>query len=101
MSKFDKESLNNLQDLCKIKLTEKEEIEFLNKLKQVLDYVELLKEIDTENVNTCNYVLKDMQQNIFREDEVKSTLERDAFLSNAPDQIAGMVKVPEILSQKD
>lgn len=101
MSKFDKESLNNLQDLCKIKLTPKEETEFLNKLKQVLDYVELLKEVDTENVNACNYVLKDMQQNIFREDVVDSTLNRDVFLANAPDKIAGMVKVPEILSHKD
>jgi aspartyl-tRNA(Asn)/glutamyl-tRNA(Gln) amidotransferase subunit C len=101
MSKFDKDSLKNLQDLCKIKLSEKEEIEFLNKLKQILDYVELLEEINTENVNACNYVLKDMQQNIFREDEIEITLDRETFLSNAPDQIAGMIKVPEILSQKD
>ncbi len=101
MSKFDKEALKNLQDLCKIKLTEKEEIEFLNKLKQVLDYVELLQEVNTENVNACNYILKDMQQNIFRDDVVMSTLDRQLFLSNAPDQIAGMIKVPQILSQKD
>lgn len=101
MSKFDKESLKNLQDLCKIKLTQKEETEFLNKLKQVIDYVELLDELDTEDVSACNYVLKDMQQNIFREDVVESTLDRESFLSNAPDQLAGMIKVPEILSQKD
>lgn len=101
MSNFDKESLNNLQNLCKIKLTKKEEEEFLKKLKQILDYVELLKEVDTKDIKACNYVLKDMQQNIFREDEVESMLDRDVFLSNAPDQISGMIKVPEILSQKE
>lgn len=101
MSNFDKESLNNLQDLCKIKLNPKEEEEFLKKLKQVLDYVDLLEEIDTENAVACNFILKDMQQNIFRKDEVLSTLDRDLFLSNAPDQIASMIKVPPILSQKD
>jgi aspartyl-tRNA(Asn)/glutamyl-tRNA(Gln) amidotransferase subunit C len=100
MSNFDKESLNNLQDLCKIKLTKSEEIEFLEELKQILDYVELLKEIDTKDTRTCNYILKDMQQNIFREDEIKPMLDRKIFLSNAPDQIASMIKVPEVLSQK-
>lgn len=101
MSKFDKESLKTLQDLCKIRLTEKEEAEFLKKLKQVLDYVELLEEVDTVNVNVCDYVLKDAQQNVFREDEVESSLDKEAFLSNAPDQISSMVKVPAILFQQE
>ena len=101
MPSFDKDSLNNLQNLCKIKLTDSEELEFLKKLKEILDYVELLKEVNTENVNPCNYVLKDMQQNIFRSDEVNFMLDREAFLSNAPDQLSGMIKVPEIISQKD
>jgi len=100
MSYFDKRSLKNLQKLCKIKLNEKEELEFINKLKQILDYVELLKEVNTENINTCNYVLKDMQQNIFREDEIESTLDKDVFLSNAPKQISGMIEVFEILSKE-
>lgn len=101
MSKFNKESLKDLQNLCKIKLTEQEEMEFVKKLKQTLDYVELLEEIDTENINICNYILKDYQQNILRDDVIESTFDKEIFLSNAPDQISKMIKVPEILSQKD
>jgi len=100
MSKFDKKALENLQDLCKIKLKEKEIAKFAEDLKKIIDYVELLNEVDTKNIETCNYVLMDFQKNVFREDEVKNTLDKDRFLANAPDQIASMIKVPQILSKK-
>lgn len=98
MSDFDKDSLNALQDLCKIKLTDQEIEDFSVKLKRIIDYIKQLDEIDTNGVDPCNYVLMDMQKNVFREDEIENTLKRDEFLKNAPDQVAGMIKVPEILS---
>jgi aspartyl-tRNA(Asn)/glutamyl-tRNA(Gln) amidotransferase subunit C len=101
MSEFDSESLSNLENLCKIKLTGAEKVEFVKKLKKILSYVEQLNEVDTDNVNACNYVLMDMQKNVFREDIDKNTLDRDTFLKNSPNHIAGMIKVPEILSQKE
>lgn len=101
MSDFDKDSLDALQDLCKIKLTPQEVEDFSSKLKMILDYVEKLDEIDTKGVDPCNYVLMDMQKNVFREDVVKNSLEREDFLKNAPDQVAAMIKVPEILPSSE
>jgi aspartyl-tRNA(Asn)/glutamyl-tRNA(Gln) amidotransferase subunit C len=101
MSHFDSKSLSNLEDLCKIKLTDSEKEEFLKKLKKVLDFIEELKEVDTENVDACSYVLMDMQSNVFREDVIDNSLNRNAFLANSPDHIAAMIKVPEIINQKD
>ncbi|MFA6118782.1 MAG: Asp-tRNA(Asn)/Glu-tRNA(Gln) amidotransferase subunit GatC [Parachlamydiales bacterium] len=101
MQHFDSKTLSNLEDLSKLKLSKEEELEFVKKLNKVLDFIEQLKEIDTENVDACNYVLMDMQKNVFREDEINNSLKRDAFLSNSPDHIAGMIKVPEVLTQKD
>jgi len=42
----------------------------------------------------------DMQKNVFREDIVKNTLEREKLLENAPDKIGGMIKVPSILNKE-
>ncbi len=101
MSDFDKKSLSNLERLSRIKLTKEEEDDFLIQLKKVIDYVELLDEVDTEGVAPCHSVLTDMQKNVFREDVVKNLLSRDEFLSQAPEVIAGMVKVPTIIDQKE
>jgi len=99
MRDFDKEAFSNLESLCKLKLTEKEKKEFLDKLKQILNFVKQLQKLNTDNVEACKYVLMDMQNNVFREDNIEECLNRDVFLSNAPDQIAGMIKVPAIFSQ--
>ena len=100
MSDFDKKTLDNLQKLTRIKLTEEEEKEFSVRLKSVIEYIESLNEVDTKDVETCNYVLMDMQKNVFREDIVKNTLEREKLLENAPDKIGGMIKVPSILNKE-
>jgi aspartyl-tRNA(Asn)/glutamyl-tRNA(Gln) amidotransferase subunit C len=94
---FDKESLDNLQKLCRIKCTKEEEKEFLLSMKRLLDYVEQLNELNTDNVPPCLHVLMNIQRNIFRNDEIGQTLSKSAFLANAPDQVAGMIKVPSIL----
>jgi len=99
MSNFDKQSLENLEKLCRIKLTPQEEVEFLDSIKEILDYVEQMNEIDTEGVAPCNYVLKEMQMNTTREDKVGKTLPREEFLSNAPEQIGGMIRIPPVMKQ--
>lgn len=99
MSNFDEASIENLQNLCKIKLTQKEKENFLKDLKQIIDYIETLNEVDTKNIDTCNYVLQDFQKNVFRKDIIKKSLDRDKFLSNAPDKIASMIKVFEIITK--
>ena len=56
-----------------------------------------LNEVDTTGVEPCNYVLKSMLKNLMREDSVGELLPRERFLSNAPDQIGGMVRTPPVL----
>lgn len=99
MTNFDKNEIKNLQNLCKIKLTQEECENFLKDLKQIIDYIETLNEVDTKNVKSCSYILMDFQKNVFRKDEIKKSLDRENFLSNAPDQIASMIKVPEIFTK--
>lgn len=97
MANFDHQTLEHLKRLCKIDCSAEENEDILSNLKRVLDYVEQLKEVNTENTKTCRYVLRGMLKVALREDTVADPLPREEFLANAPDQIGGMIRVPPIL----
>lgn len=97
MTCFDRHALEHLKKLCRIDLEPEEEADLLNSLKRILEYIEQLDEVNTEGVQPCSYVLRGMIENTWREDVPSVGLSREQFLDNAPDQIAGMVKVPPIL----
>lgn len=101
MPNFDKKSLKNLEKFSRIKCTPEEEPALLGGISKILDYIKQLDEIDTKDVPVCNFVLQDLQQNVFREDEIKDVMPTEKFLSNAPDQVAGMIKVPSILNKSN
>jgi len=90
----------HLTKLCRLECTSEEEVEIRSSLQKVLGYIEQLKEVDTEGVPSCNYVLRSMLKNQMREDEVKDIFLREQFLANAPDQIGGMVRVPPIMKEQ-
>lgn len=96
MANLDKETIKKLTRLCRIDCTEEEQDALLIDLKKILEYIEQLQEIDTENVPPCNQVLDNMA-NVTREDVVGQTLDRDFFLANAPSHTAGMVRVPPVM----
>lgn len=98
MANLNKETIQQLTRLCRIDCTEEEQESLLKDLKQILDYIEQLQEIDTENVSPCNHVLENMV-NVMREDVVGKVLDREAFLANAPSHIGGMIRVPPVIKQ--
>ena len=97
MANFDHQTLEYLKELCRIDLTEEEGIDIEEALLRILEYIEQLNEINTENTKTCRYVLSGMLKNRMREDEVKEVLSREEFLANAPDQIGGMIRIPPLM----
>ncbi|MBQ1460860.1 MAG: Asp-tRNA(Asn)/Glu-tRNA(Gln) amidotransferase subunit GatC, partial [Selenomonas sp.] len=62
---------------------------------KILTYMDNLSELDTENVKPTTYALP--MQNVFRKDEVKASLDREAALANAPLKEDGYFKVPKVL----
>jgi aspartyl-tRNA(Asn)/glutamyl-tRNA(Gln) amidotransferase subunit C len=100
MATINKETIATLTRLSRIKCTEKEQAELLSNLNQMLDYFELLNEIDTHDVPVCNHVLEQVC-NVMREDLVGETMPRELFLANAPSQIGGMIRVPPVIKSKE
>ena len=101
MTEFTNKDLIDLEKLSRIKCKEDEEGPLLDGIKSVLNYFEQLDEVDTKDVIPCNFVLQDLQQNIVRSDVIGPTLKTEEFLSNAPDQVAQMIKVPTIIKQNN
>lgn len=98
MEQLDKKTIKNLTGLCRIQCTEEEEEAILQDLKKILSYIDLLNEIDTSDVKPCNQVLEGIV-NVWREDATGETMPRETFLSNAPSQVGGLVKVPPVIKQ--
>ena len=79
----------------------REDVENMDKniqeLSDFLEYVDRLQQVDTENVMPTAHVLP--IQNVFREDVVKPSLDRDLALSNAPESEDGYFRVPKIIEE--
>ena len=98
MSKLNKESARQLSRLCHIDCGEEELDGLLQDLEKILQYIELLDEIDTTDAAPCNHIIEGMA-NVMREDIVGAVLDRDTFLTNAPSHIGGMIRVPPVIKQ--
>lgn len=98
MSDLNETSVKTLSRLCRIKLTDEEVKSLSLDLKRILDYGELLQEVDVSEISPYAHI---DEQGIgsLREDRVGELLPREAFLANSPDQVGGMVRVPPVIKQ--
>jgi aspartyl-tRNA(Asn)/glutamyl-tRNA(Gln) amidotransferase subunit C len=75
-----------------------EEIETMRaQLSHILDYIDMLKEVDITDVPPTAQVTDLL--NIVRADEVRPSLPREDVLANAPDQQDGMFRVKAIFDE--
>lgn len=93
--KVTKEDLQNVAVLSRLAIPADLEDKYIDQMDKILTYMDNLSELDTENVKPTTYALP--MQNVFRKDEVKESLDREAALANAPLKEDGYFKVPKVL----
>jgi aspartyl-tRNA(Asn)/glutamyl-tRNA(Gln) amidotransferase subunit C len=93
--KIDREQVRYIAHLSRLKLTEEEEEKFTRQLREILAYVDKLKELDTTSVPPTSHVLP--LNNIFREDKKGNSLSPEEALANAPRHKYGHFQVPKII----
>ena len=93
--KVTKKDLENVAVLSRLAIPADKEEQYTNQLNDVLTYMENLNSINTDDVQPIAHVLP--ISNVFRDDVVKESLDRDLALSNAPRKDDGYFKVPKIL----
>lgn len=95
---IDKESVKHVEDLAELNLTEAEREELTDDLAGIIDYVNKLQELDTEDVEPLRHILE--VQNVLREDEKKNNLPRKEVFKNAPAKEDNFFKVPPVIDKE-
>jgi len=90
-----KMNIEKVARLARLELSEDEMETFGDQLEQILTYMEQLNRLDTTGVEPTSHAIP--IYNIFREDEVKSSLAQEEVLTIAPDEEDGHFKVPKII----
>ena len=81
--------------LARLQLTEDELTTMTSQLGQILEYVDQLRELDTEGVEPMAHAVE--MSNVFAEAEVRESLPRDQVLANAPKRDDECYRVPAVL----
>lgn len=83
--------------LGRLLLTEEELDTMTHQLGDILGYMDLLKEVDTENVEPMAHALD--VANVLRDDKAGASLDREEALANAPHRDAECYLVPAVLGE--
>lgn len=87
------ETIEYVGILAKLELSEEEKEHAKKDMGSMLDYIDKLNELDTEGVEPMSHVFP--VTNVFREDHVTNTDDRDNILANAPASKDGAFQVPK------
>ena len=92
---INEETMENVCILAKLSLEGAEREKAREEMQKMLDYVEKLKELDTDGVEPLSHIFE--EENVFREDVVVNGDEREAILYNAPKAKEGQFQVPSTI----
>jgi aspartyl-tRNA synthetase len=87
--------VRHIAKLARLKLTDEEAFTVQKDLNSILQYVETLREVNTESVRPMNHVLP--LTNVWREDKAGTCDMSESILDNAPMREGNFFKVPKIL----
>ncbi|MCP5002930.1 MAG: Asp-tRNA(Asn)/Glu-tRNA(Gln) amidotransferase subunit GatC [Planctomycetes bacterium] len=91
----DFKEIDSIANLSRIKLDDSERGKFKNQLVKILDYVKKLNELDLNSVEPALHTSS--LKNVFREDALKPSYQRESVLDISPSNLKGFFKVPKII----
>jgi len=100
MTTLTPEQIQQIATLARLELTEKEKKLYAKQLSVVLDYIEMLNEVNTEGVEeTCQVTgLED----VVREDKVQEASEeiKQKLINSFPEKMGKLLKVKAVFEQE-
>jgi aspartyl-tRNA(Asn)/glutamyl-tRNA(Gln) amidotransferase subunit C len=81
--------------LARLQLSDDQLDTMTGQLNDILGYMDLLGEVDTEQVEPMAHPIE--LTNVFRADEARGSLDREKALANAPKQNGKCYQVPAVL----
>jgi aspartyl-tRNA(Asn)/glutamyl-tRNA(Gln) amidotransferase subunit C len=92
--KVDEKLVREIASLARLDLSPKETEMFASQFKDILEYVSILNEVDTENVPPA--YLSSANKSVIREDMIEESVPTAEFLSNAPQAKDNYVVIPRV-----
>src|SRR6266540_2208754 len=90
----DEKLVKEIASLARLNLSQEETEMFVSQFRDILDYVSVLNEVDTENVPPA--YLSSTNTNQPREDEIEDSVPTVEFITNAPQAKDEYVLIPRV-----
>lgn len=90
-----KGTLEHVAHLARIELDEDELNTLSGQLKDILDFIDKLREADVKDINPTSHILP--LSNVLRDDNPGESLEVDSALKNAPQRQGAFFGVPKVI----
>ncbi|MCL2046508.1 MAG: Asp-tRNA(Asn)/Glu-tRNA(Gln) amidotransferase subunit GatC [Oscillospiraceae bacterium] len=90
---IDDKLLSYLEDLSLLRLSDEEKPRIVKDLGEIINYINKLSELDTENIPQCSHPFDNV--NAFRSDEAQESYERELILKNAANENGEMFIAPK------
>ena len=97
MSRISRDQVSKVSQLARLKLNEEQIDNHAIQIEKILDYINQLEKIDTENVPCTTRAIE--VTNVLRSDTKKTYKERDDILNLAPSREDDFFKVPKIIKE--
>jgi aspartyl-tRNA(Asn)/glutamyl-tRNA(Gln) amidotransferase subunit C len=92
--KLTQQEVEKIAKLARLELTEAEKEKFTDQLSAVLDYVDKLKEVDTENVEMTAQVTG--LENVYREDKVDQIDYQSDLIKQSAESEDNLIKTKSV-----
>ena len=93
--KIDKNTTLKIAKLCRVKVKDDEIQELSSQLTSILDWVEQLNEVNTDDVEPLANISSSILPH--RKDVAKDINSTDEILKNSPDKLEGYFAVPKVV----
>lgn len=90
----DEKLVKDIASLARLDLSKEETGMFVSQFRDILDYVSILNEVNTDNVPPA--YLSSNNKNQPREDEIEASVPTGEFLANAPQAKDEYVVIPRV-----
>jgi aspartyl-tRNA(Asn)/glutamyl-tRNA(Gln) amidotransferase subunit C len=90
----DEKLVKEIASLARLDLSQEETAMFVSQFRDILDYVSILNEVDTEGVPPA--YLSSANRSVTRQDVIEPSVPTSEFLTNAPKTKDGYVVIPRV-----
>ncbi len=97
LMKINRDEIKNIALLSRLEVDEAHMEQVEKALNDVLSYVTELEELNLDGVEPMAHAVP--LQNVFREDEVKPSLDHKLAMQNAPEETDGYFTVPRVVQE--